>query len=623
MGPSRALAITAAVLIALVGGGLTWVVLSLESSQHRVRVESARQSDLRLALWRLDSWVAPRLANEAARPHSDYLSFYPERHAYVRSTLHEVETGGVLTPSPLLAEQADFVLLHFQVSPRGEVSSPQAPRGNFRDLAEDTFLSGDALLTNELRLTELESLFSPADIDARLDPLRARPIIVEGDGPDIRITPPGRAPAQTGRVPDRLASRQVDDEAKFRKGAIESTFSDMSSGVRSAPGQQEQWVMPQAEGGGYGNEQQFADTDIAQGGVNIVDAGPLQALWFDRPGPEPELVFARRVILASGEHIQGFWVDWAGLRTRLLALVTDLFPNARLVPTDAVDESLIARQMATLPVVLEADAGPIPPLPLVTPVRAGLVFGWLLALAGVGALGAMVRSIVELGRKRSRFASAVTHELRTPLTTFRLYTEMLADGIVSDEAARQDYLTTLKDESGRLAALVENVLAYARVEEGRNAKRREVMSASALLDRLRPQAEQRAEGGGASIDFTHVEPPDVRLSVDPDAVEQIVFNLIDNACKYGGASRRSPIRLTTGLDARTFTIRVSDDGDGVPAGKREVIFRPFERADEDSPKPGIGIGLALARALARDLGGDLVLERADRGATFALSLPLA
>ena len=71
-----------------------------------------------------------------------------------------------------------------------------------------------------------------------------------------------------------------------------------------------------------------------------------------------------------------------------------------------------------------------------------------------------------LGLSFPAFVSAVTHELRTPLTTFRLYSEMLASGMVQDETQKKNYLGTLEAEAGRLSHLVENVLAYARIERG-------------------------------------------------------------------------------------------------------------------------------------------------------------
>ncbi len=74
---------------------------------------------------------------------------------------------------------------------------------------------------------------------------------------------------------------------------------------------------------------------------------------------------------------------------------------------------------------------------------------------------------MDLSERRRIFVSAVTHELRTPLTTFRLYTDMLADGMVSGEEKRRSYLERLRGEAQRLSHLVENVLFYARLESGR------------------------------------------------------------------------------------------------------------------------------------------------------------
>src|SRR6185503_16178753 len=96
-------------------------------------------------------------------------------------------------------------------------------------------------------------------------------------------------------------------------------------------------------------------------------------------------------------------------------------------------------------------------LPLTSPTRVTLAVAWLAVAGSLAAVGLALRRTVDLSERRNRFASSVTHELRTPLTTFRLYSEMLADGMVTDAAQRQVYLDTLKSESSRLATLVENV----------------------------------------------------------------------------------------------------------------------------------------------------------------------
>jgi signal transduction histidine kinase len=99
------------------------------------------------------------------------------------------------------------------------------------------------------------------------------------------------------------------------------------------------------------------------------------------------------------------------------------------------------------------------------------------------------------------------------------------------------------------------------------------------------------------------------VETDPDAFGLILFNLVDNACKYarGAADRRVLLRVDQTGRGMRFT--VEDFGPGIAPALRERVFRPFDRAgrDRDDPAPGIGLGLALARSLARDLGGDLRL----------------
>jgi signal transduction histidine kinase len=114
---------------------LTARTLGLERDELRAKADAIRQEALRLALWRMDSTVAPIIAQEAARPYFHYLSYYPEQRAFTR-VWEPVRPGEVLVPSPLVEGTPPFVLLHFQVNADGRLTSPQVPQGNDRDLAE-------------------------------------------------------------------------------------------------------------------------------------------------------------------------------------------------------------------------------------------------------------------------------------------------------------------------------------------------------------------------------------------------------------------------------------------------------------------------------------------------------
>src|SRR5262245_32720620 len=152
-------------------------------------------------------------------------------------------------------------------------------------------------------------------------------------------------------------------------------------------------------------------------------------------------------------------------------------------------------------------------------------------LLAVAAVMMLLHGALSLSERRGAFVSAVTHELRTPLTTFRMYTEMLADGIVADEEKRANYLATLRREAERLSHLVENVLAYARLERGSARSRVESFTVQELIERVKGRLAERAEQ--AEMNFSvKAKESELRTTVraDATAIEQILFNLIDNAC---------------------------------------------------------------------------------------------
>jgi signal transduction histidine kinase len=202
---------------------------------------------------------------------------------------------------------------------------------------------------------------------------------------------------------------------------------------------------------------------------------------------------------------------------------------------------------------------------------------------------------------------------------------MLSEGMVPDAAQRQQYLQTLRIEADRLAHLVENVLQYARLERGRPGKRREQASLAQLLDRCHSRLADRAQQAAMKLEFKIAESSrGVTLATDPAAVEQILFNLVDNACKYAAQAADKRIHVETQIEPGLVRIAVRDHGPGIAAAGRKKLFRPFSKSVHEaaSTAPGVGLGLALSRRLAADLGGRLVLESPeDGGAAFVLTLP--
>jgi signal transduction histidine kinase len=153
-----------------------------------------------------------------------------------------------------------------------------------------------------------------------------------------------------------------------------------------------------------------------------------------------------------------------------------------------------------------------------------------------------------------------------------------------------------------------------------------VVGVGELVDRLSSSLSRQAERCGAAL---MVEDPGamagLQVSADPSAVEQVMSNLVDNACKYGcGDDGRVHLQAT--CDGRSVLLTVRDHGPGIARSEARRIFRPFRKSAREAAHsaPGVGLGLALSRELARNMGGDLRLANPGRpGACFALSLPKA
>jgi signal transduction histidine kinase len=351
-----------------------------------------------------------------------------------------------------------------------------------------------------------------------------------------------------------------------------------------------------------------------------VREGAMKPLWLNG-----NLVLARRVILNGKTYIQGCWLNWENIKKSLIEDIRDLLPEADLVPVLVENTDRTEYRLAALPVKLKP--GPMPGESSVawSPIQISLLIAWVCVLLGAAAVAALLLGAVTLSERRGAFVSAVTHELRTPLTTFRMYTEMLQGGMVKDEDKKNRYLNTLRVEAERLSHLVENVLAYAKLERGVKGKRLEPVTLRDLIGRTKQRLSDRAEQAGMRI-LVEGSPQDFEAlaKTDPSAVEQILFNLVDNACKYAANADDKVIRVSAERGQGRAALRVSDSGPGFSVRERKRLFRPFSKSASEAAHsaPGVGLGLALSRRLARDMGGDLNLDsNVKSGASFILTMP--
>jgi len=252
-----------------------------------------------------------------------------------------------------------------------------------------------------------------------------------------------------------------------------------------------------------------------------------------------------------------------------------------------------------------------------------LIVSLLLAIAvGSYLIVADVQRQLLLSRQKTDFVSNVSHELKTPLTSIRMFSELLAEGRVTDANRQREYLGIISAEAARLTRLINNVLDFARIERGEKKYRFEACNLAALVSETMEAYRPQLLAAGFTVQCELPDSP-IIVNGDRDALAQVLLNLISNAGKYSAEKKEITVKLQT-TDARAI-VQVVDSGIGVPPGCREKIFEQFYRA-HDSLSSGIqgsGLGLTLARQIARAHGGDVTYEpRAAGGSCFAFILPL-
>ncbi len=592
-------------IVALVVGGLGWVT--------RAALGVEKSDRTRLALWRLENRVGPALAREDSRPYQHYDPLYVPVPALQRNGF-ACTPGTVLVPSPLLnAELPDWMVLHFQATPKGNWRSPQvlSPKLLAQLQSPGALCAcGNVTPPHAERLAALAN-YPPRALFDRLRDDETTELPTPKDAvqfAEVPNAPPAQVvqPQQSGQLFNQNPDNDFQNRARQNvaiKGEGRGGFSNNAINYNFLP---------------FGEEIAWLET----GGKWTADAGKpcpvrlglLQPMWLRDAGRPDQLVVARLALCGDRRIVQGIVIDWPKLRGLLLAELPDLFPDADLVAFDGGDRDEV---MTALPVRLVPGAMPWER----TPLRVGLAVAWLAAVAALVVVGLGGWGLLDLSERRFRFVSAVTHELRTPLTTLRLYLDMLTSGMVRDEATRGEYLHTLHGESDRLQRLVTNVLDFARLERQRPQLSLASVNVVELLEKVRDDWRERCKGADKELVLEIADGCCPAVTTDRELVERIVGNLIDNACKYSRGSADARVWLRAAREPGRLVLEVEDRGPGVAGRERRGIFRPFRRGQgADTTAGGVGLGLALACRWARLLGGRLDL-RPGAGACFRLSLP--
>lgn len=246
----------------------------------------------------------------------------------------------------------------------------------------------------------------------------------------------------------------------------------------------------------------------------------------------------------------------------------------------------------------------------------------LIMVSGAYLLWRDVQRDVALAGMRSQFVSSVSHELKTPLTAIRMFAEALRMRPGGDAAMRDNYLDTIVQESERLSRLVDNVLDFSKIEQGRKLYRMQPTPMGDLIDSVVRAIDYPLRQAGFELNVASGSGLPV-LHADSDALQQAVMNLLTNAMKYSPERKRIDLAVT--LEEGVIVIAVRDYGVGIPAEHRRKIFERFYRVPsvENQRVPGAGLGLTLVAHIAKAHGGDVVVEsEPGAGSQFSLRLPV-
>jgi signal transduction histidine kinase len=287
-----------------------------------------------------------------------------------------------------------------------------------------------------------------------------------------------------------------------------------------------------------------------------------------------------------------------------------------------------------------------------------VIFGALMAFSVIAALiGFMTArraftTQLRLSEAKSNFVSSVSHELRAPIASVRLMAESLERGKVAEGAKQNEYYRFIVQECRRLSSLIENVLDFSRIEQGRKQYEFEPTDLLALTRETVKLMEPYAEEKGVKLEFnSKAESQNSELDIDGRAIQQALVNLIDNAIKHSAkgqtvtigleADRRTGVPPVSNFQAdipntviqnnnsetgrMPVLLYVEDQGAGIPPGEHEKIFERFYRLGSELRREtqGVGIGLSIVRHIVEAHGGHVtVRSNLGEGSRFTIVLPV-
>jgi len=231
--------------------------------------------------------------------------------------------------------------------------------------------------------------------------------------------------------------------------------------------------------------------------------------------------------------------------------------------------------------------------------------------------------IKQLENTRQEFVANVSHELRTPLSLIKGFVETLLDGAEEDPSVATRFLKNIEKHTNRLTYLIEDLLTISRLESRQVILNLQDVDVSGLARKVIDDLESRASE--RSVRVENRLRPDLVAKADADRLQQVLFNLIENAIKYGKAGG---VVVVDGRERDDGMLEcwVQDDGMGIPPEARERVFERFYRVDRARSREtgGTGLGLSIVKHIVQAHEGDVwVSSELGKGATFYFTLPKA
>ena len=231
-----------------------------------------------------------------------------------------------------------------------------------------------------------------------------------------------------------------------------------------------------------------------------------------------------------------------------------------------------------------------------------------------------ITRIRELESTRREFVANVSHELRTPLSLIKGYVETLIDGARNEPEVALKFLNTIEKHADRLTFLIEDLLTLSHLESGQLVVNPRMTDLKNSVERVCEDLSKKA--AKREIDLVNAVGGQVMVAADGDRLQQVLFNLIDNAIKCGRSS--GDVRITAAPGEDGFVeVCVADDGAGIAPEACERLFERFFRADKARSRDqgGTGLGLAIVKHIIQSHGGEVRVEsQVGTGTSFFFTL---